>query len=72
MTDQQRTPDTAPSSVPAVVGVLGVIEDVAKGVGAGFVGEGQPVVVLGATRDELLQAVLDAIAQIETSGFRLQ
>jgi len=26
----------------------------------------------GATRDELLQAVLDAIAQIETSGFRLQ
>ena len=47
-----QTGDTAIHPTP-VVGVLGVLDDVAKGVGAGFVGEGQPVVVLGATRDEL-------------------
>lgn len=47
-----QTGETAIHPTP-VVGVLGVLDDVAKGVGAGFVGEGQPVVVLGATRDEL-------------------
>ena len=47
-----QTGETAIHPTP-VVGVLGVLDDVAKGVGAGFVGDGQPVVVLGTTRDEL-------------------
>ena len=47
-----QTGETAIHPTP-VVGVLGVLDDVAKGVGAGFVGDGQPVVLLGATRDEL-------------------
>lgn len=47
-----QTGETAIHPTP-VVGVLGVIDDVAKGVGAGFVGAGQPVLLLGATRDEL-------------------
>ena len=47
-----QTGETAIHPTP-VVGVLGVLDDVTKGVGAGFVGDGQPVVLLGATRDEL-------------------
>ena len=47
-----QTGETAIHPTP-VVGVLGVLDDVTKGVGAGFIGDGQPVVLLGATRDEL-------------------
>ena len=36
-----------------VVGVLGVLDDVTKGVGAGFAAPGDIVVALGVTRDEL-------------------
>ncbi|QFQ31160.2 phosphoribosylformylglycinamidine synthase subunit PurL [Janibacter melonis] len=47
-----QTGDVAIHPTP-VVGVLGVIEDVAKGVGAGFAHDGQVVLALGRTRDEL-------------------
>ncbi|GAA3607484.1 phosphoribosylformylglycinamidine synthase subunit PurL [Marihabitans asiaticum] len=47
-----QTGETAIHPTP-VVGVLGVIDDVAKGVSAGFAAAGQPVLVLGETRDEL-------------------
>lgn len=47
-----QTGETAIHPTP-VVGVLGVIDEVAKGVGAGFPAEGHAVLVLGTTRDEL-------------------
>ncbi|MGQ0483359.1 MAG: phosphoribosylformylglycinamidine synthase subunit PurL [Pseudonocardia sp.] len=47
-----QTGDTAILPTP-VVGVLGVLEDVARRVPSGFTGEGDRVLLLGQTRDEL-------------------
>lgn len=47
-----QTGETAIHPTP-VVGVLGVLDDVADSVASGFAGQGEVVVLLGETRDEL-------------------
>ncbi len=47
-----QTGETAIHPTP-VVGVLGVLDDVAASVASGFAGQGEVIVLLGGTRDEL-------------------
>lgn len=51
------------------VGVLGVIDDVAKRIGSGFIHPGDSIVVLGHTRDELSGSIWQAAIHNTLGGF---
>jgi phosphoribosylformylglycinamidine synthase len=51
-----------------VVGVLGVIDDVTCRLGIGFAAAGQPILLLGGTRDELAGSVWAAVAHDHLGG----